>query len=53
MCNGKCKCSKAFNDAKTPAAPAQPPVQPAAPANDKAPEAPKKKCCGGSCHPKK
>lgn len=53
MCNGKCKCSKAFNDAKNPT-PAQPPAQPAAPANDqKAPEAPKKKCCGGSCHPKK
>lgn len=47
-CTGKGKCCKAFKDAKD----QQPPVV-APPANDqKAPEAPKKKCCGGSCHPK-
>ncbi len=57
MCNGKCsgkgKCCQAFDKVNTPA-PVQPPAPPAPPANDqKAPEAPKKKCCGGACHPKK
>ncbi|MFN7114747.1 MAG: hypothetical protein ACK4PK_10370 [Alphaproteobacteria bacterium] len=48
-CSGKGKCCHAFDKAKdAPKAPAAPP------ANDqKEPDAPKKKCCGGSCHPKK
>ena len=57
MCKGKCtgkgKCCQAFTKAKDtpPAAPPAPPVAP--PANDqKTPDAPKNKCCGGSCHPK-
>lgn len=46
-CCEKGKCCHAFDKAKdapqTPAAP---------PANDQKSDAPKKKCCGGSCHPK-
>lgn len=58
MCNGKCsgkgKCCRAFDKAITPAPVTPPPAAPA-PANDQkaAPDAPKKKCCGGACHPKK
>lgn len=51
-CCEKGKCCHAFDKAKD--APQTPPAPPAPPANDqKAPEGPKKKCCGGSCHPKK
>lgn len=49
-CSGKGKCCHAFDKANNP----PPATPPATPANDQKPaDAPKKKCCGGSCHPKK
>lgn len=52
MCKDKCgtkgKCCHAFDKAK------DLPQPPTPPANDhKSPHPAKKKCCGGTCHPKK
>jgi hypothetical protein len=46
-CCEKGKCCHAFDKAKD-----APKTPPAPPANDQKSDAPKKKCCGGSCHPK-